>query len=440
MLTASDPPYDEATVVKAQLAATKLEQMLFEKATDAESYERKISTKLEAMSTQIVKARSKRAMEAQGLTMAEAPVKPLVAKTPPVAVERQAAPASTTSGDEYGEGRAYFESQTATLQKQMRGNVLKKWLDKNAKTSQIARDFIKAGTPQEKRKLYEEKLKPHLDVWLFKQLQAQLETQRERQRLPINAELQGYVNNLLAQEDAEEGAERDGKRQKMSGKIAVDPSPEYWLKVHELNQKYHAQLSRAFKWVQTYQTSGTKLGPIRQKFVDLLANIIMPAIEQTTANRDPNIPANMEHLVKVESAIQKALSKYEATEKAKQEQQRLKSMNSTQRAIASLTESHGGKVKSDALHSIAEACAALADGFAVRHDTLEIFNSDDDVDGTVDTNFPVDLLKDFWTEEANILPAGAPNTWTIQSGKDVVAVAFKNSGIESERIATVAEY
>ena len=435
MLTANDPPYDEATVAKGRMAATKLEQMFFEKAPDQETYERKISQKIESMSAQIVKARAKRAMEAQGLKMAEAPAKPVKAaagEEKKMEESREASAGATTSGEEvdYSPGKNYFSTLPAQMQKQMRGDVLKKWLDTNAKSSQIAREFLKAKTPKDKKALYEEKLKPHLDVWLFKQLTAQMEKKRQRESVTINPELKGFVKDLLA-EEGEQAAKRRATE-------VVEPSAEYWGKVHELNQTYHAQLSRAFKWVQAYQTSGSRLGPVRQKFVDLLSKIIMPAIEQTPARRDPNIPADMDHLIKVENAIKKALSKYEATEKAKQEQQRLQTMTSTQRAIASLTDSHGGGVKVEARSTIAEACQELLGGFGADADVAAALYESEDEDE--DVNFPVDLLKDFWSEKEQVLPAGDPETWTIQNGKDVIAVAFKGAGVDAARAAAVSEY
>jgi hypothetical protein len=435
MLTANDPPYDEATMAKGRMAATKLEQMFFEKAPDQETYERKISQKIESMSAQIVKARAKRAMEAQGLKMAEAPTKPAAAAAEKKVEEsREASADATTSGGEvdYSPGKNYFSTLPAQVQKQMRGDVLKKWLDTNAKTSQIAREFLKAKTPKDKKALYEEKLKPHLDVWLFKQMTAQMEKKRQRESVSINPELKGFVKDLLAEEGAPAAKRRATE--------VVEPSAEYWGKVHELNQTYHAQLSRAFKWVQAYQTSGSKLGPVRQKFVDLLSNIIMPAIEQTPARRDPNIPADMDHLLKVENAIKKALSKYEATEKAKQEQQRLQTMTSTQRAIASLTDAHGGSVKVEARSTIADACRELLGGLGADDDVAAALYESDEDDDEVDVNFPVDLLKDFWSDKEQVLPAGDPETWTIQNGKDVIAVAFKGDGVNSARAAAVSEY
>ena len=113
-------------------------------------------------------------------------------------------------------------------------------------------------------------------------------------------------------------------------------------------------------------------------------------------------------------------------------------MTSTQRAIASLTDSHGGGVKVEARSTIAEACQELLGGFGADADVAAALYESEDEDE--DVNFPVDLLKDFWSEKEQVLPAGDPETWTIQNGKDVIAVAFKGAGVNAARAAAVSEY
>jgi hypothetical protein len=75
MLSAKDPPYADAVVTNARVAATKLEKMLFEKCKSEESYKRKVLNKIESISEKIIRDRAQKNMEAQGLKMAEAPAK-----------------------------------------------------------------------------------------------------------------------------------------------------------------------------------------------------------------------------------------------------------------------------------------------------------------------------------------------------------------------------
>lgn len=440
MLTAKDPPYDDATVSNGRAASRKVEQMIFEKSQDRESYEKKIQQKLESMSEQIVKQRAKRAMEAQGLTMAEAPAKKAEVKKEPA---RQDGGAEASSGAEYAAGRAYFNGVGPMEQKRLRSDVLKKWLKENAKTSQIAKDFI-AATALEKRQIYEGKLKEHLDTWLFKTLTMQLEKKRRQSGLAINPELQGFVASLTKNDDVDmEDAQAASKRQATEAAKAraamVEPTSDYWLKVHELHEKYHAPLIRALKSVQS---SNLKLGSVRQKFVDLLANHILPAIEQTPKNRNPNISADISTLLSIETAIKRALAKYNITEQIRQEQKRLESMMPTQRAIASLTEGTNNAFRKEARLSIKETCAKLKGHLDINADfSAELFDSDED-DEVSDT-FATDLLKDFWAdkEQLSVLPAGAQDTFTLELDKDVIAVAFKGDSIpEAERVAVLAEY
>ena len=93
-------------------------------------------------------------------------------------------------------------------------------------------------------------------------------------------------------------------------------------------------VSRALKSVQDFQSGGNRLGAVSQKFVDVLSKEILPTLEQKTSYRNPNIPATMEYLIKVENAIQKTLAKYELTKQVKQEKKRLEAMTSTQRATS----------------------------------------------------------------------------------------------------------
>ena len=440
MLTAKDPPYDDAMVSNGRAASRKVEQLIFEKSQDRESYEKKIQQKLESMSEQIVKQRAKRAMEAQGLTMAEAPAKKAEVKKEPA---RQDGGAEASSGTEYAAGRAYFNGIGPAEQKRLRADVLKKWLKENAKTSQIARDFIGA-TALEKRQIYEGKLKEHLDAWLFRTLTLQLEKKRRQSGLEINPELQGFVASLTKNDDVDmEDAQAASKRQATEAAKAraamVEPTSDYWLKVHELHEKYHGPLSRALKSVQS---ANLKLGSVRQKFVDLLANRILPTIEQTPKNRNPNIPADMSTLLTIEAAIKRALAKYDTTEQIKQEQKRLQSMMPTQRAVASLTEGTNTAVRKEARATIKETCAKLKGYLDINADfTAEIFDSDED-DEVSDT-FATDLLKDFWVDKKSlsILPAGAQDTFTLELDADVIALAFKGDKIpEAERVAALAEY
>jgi hypothetical protein len=456
MLTAKDPPYDEMVVANARAAATKLEQMLFEKSADEDTYKRKIATKLESMASQIVKQRAKKAMEEQGLKMAEAPA----AKTPEVAKTEQAPSAQATV--EYAAGKLWFEAQEKKVQAQMRKSLLMKWVNDNAKTSQIAHSLMNAPSQEAKRQIYEQKLRAHLDVHMFKQLQQKMQLGEidgsafgvKRARDPygstssLNPELQGFVTSLMKNDaDADEQARKRHVTDAARASAAADagPTPQYWLKVANMNEKYHAQLSKALKWVREYEASGARLGQTKQKFVDLLTKILLPTITQTPHIRDATIPNDIEYLEKVDGAIKKALSRYAATEKTKQEQQRLKLLTPAQRAVVGLTDTRG-EAKAEALKAISETCGTVANAYGLMADfSHALYDSDDDDEDQLDENFPTNLLKD-WLGKAEPLPAGAPNTWTIESGKDVLGVAFLGddsffaADAEPQRVAMLAEY
>jgi hypothetical protein len=458
MLTAKDPPYEALVVANARAAATKVEQMLFEKSPDEDAYKRKIAAKLESMAAHIVKQRAKRAMEEQGLKMAEAPA----AKTPQVAKVEQSSSVPRAEADaEYAAGKLWFEAQEKTVQSAMRKSLLMKWVNDNKQTSQIAHDLMNAPSQEVKRQLYYEKLKEHLDVHMFKQLQQKMQDGEidgsafgvKRARDPygsspsLNAELQGFVSTLMKNEDEADAQARkrhvtDAAR--ASAAADAGPTPQYWLKVADMNEKYHAQLSKALKWVREYEATGARLGQTKQKFVDLLTKILLPTITQTPHIRDPSIPNDIEYLEKVDSAIKKALSRYEATEKSKQEQQRLKLLTPAQRALVGLTDTRG-ETKAEALKAISETCGNIANAYGVMADfSHALYDSDEDEDED-DGNFPTNLLKD-WLGKAEPIPAGAPNTWTIESDKDVLGVAFLGddsffaADAEPQRVATLADY
>lgn len=438
VLMKRDPPYDESTLKQATIVARSVEQQIFAKAKDKESYEAKLRNKVEALSAKIIKDRAQAAMAAQGLTMAQAPVKPVA----PKAEERRDVGAGA-SGTEYEEGKQFFEAQDRAEQNKLRSQVLKKWLTDNSGKSQLAVDFVAASTA-EKQQIYKEKLRDHLDVWLFKHLTKRLEDNRvkDAKDKAARAELQGFVTGLMAQDaDGSNEDERAAKR-RATGASAVEPSPEYWMKVHEMNEKYHAPVSRALKSVQDFQSGGNRLGAVSQKFVDVLSKEILPTLEQKTSYRNPNIPATMEYLIKVENAIQKTLAKYELTKQVKQEKKRLEAMTSTQRAVASLTERGETSFKIAAREGVKESCAKMKSEFDVNADfTAELFDSDEGEE--MSETFASDLLKDFWSggDSLAVLPAGAPETWTLEAGKDVVAVAFRGDAMpESERATALAEY
>ena len=172
VLMKRDPPYDESTLKQATIVARSVEQQIFAKAKDKESYEAKLRNKVEALSAKIIKDRAQAAMAAQGLTMAQAPVKPVA----PKAEERRDVGAGA-SGTEYEEGKQFFEAQDRAEQNKLRSQVLKKWLTDNSGKSQLAVDFVAASTA-EKQQIYKEKLRDHLDVWLFKHLTKRLEDNR----------------------------------------------------------------------------------------------------------------------------------------------------------------------------------------------------------------------------------------------------------------------
>ena len=443
MLTAKDPPYDDVTVSNARAASRKVEGIIFDRATDRETYERKIRQKIESMNEQIVKQRAKRALEAEGQTMAEAPAKHKVPREAEARDARAETSDATATGYAYEEGRRYFYAVGADVQKRLRANALTKWLEANRKTSQIARDFITAKGGEEKKRIYNEKLRGYLDEWVFKYITMRLEMKRRESAFLINSELQGFVTNLMTTNAAEDGgnaAKRQATEAARAKAAMVEPTSDYWLKVHELNEKYHAPLSRALKSVRQ---SKVKLVAIRQKFVDLLANRILPTIEQTPKNRNLSIPPLMSHLLQIETAIKKALAKYEATQQIKQEQKRLEAMTPTQRAVASLTEGGAKDTHKEARAAIRETCASLKSHMGVDGDfSAERFDSDED---EVDDSVSAELLKDLLEGEKalTVLPAGAPNTWTLELGNDVVAVAFKgywDSMSEDVRVKALAEY
>ena len=438
VLMKKDPPYDESTLKQATIVARSMEQQIFAKAKDKESYETKLRNRVEALEQKIIKDRAQVAMEAQGLTMARAPVKPVAPK-----VEERRDVGAGASGAEYEEGKRFFESQDKTEQNRLRSQVLKKWLTDNSGKSQIAMEFVGASTA-EKQQIYKEKLRDHLDVWLFKHLTKRLEDNRvkDAKDRAARAELQGFVTGLMAQDADESNEDERAAKRRATGASTVEPSPEYWMKVHEMNEKYHAPVSRALKSVQEFQSGGNRLGAVKQKFVDILSKKILPTLEQKTSYRNPNIPATMEYLTEVESAIQKTLARYELTKQVKQEKKRLEAMTSTQRAVASLTERGDASFKIAAREGVKEACAKMKNEFDVNADfTAELFDSDEGEE--MSETFASDLLKDFWTggDSLAVLPAGAPETWTLEVGKDVVAVAFRGDAMpESERVTALAEY
>ena len=434
MLSAKDPPYADAVVTNARVAATKLEKMLFEKCKSEESYKRKVLNKIESISEKIIRDRAQKNMEAQGLKMAEAPAKR--AKTEGVGGGEAAS--TSTARSPYEEGRAYFEALSPVDQKTMRRDILKRWLEENKGKTAIANEFQSTEDAQVRRQIYVNKLKDHLDLHMFKSLTNQLRAQRPT---IINPELQGFVADLVATDAMAMQAET--KRQAIAAATkssTVQPTSEYWLKVHELHEKYHATLSRALKNIQSLTKSGEKLSAIRQKFVDLLSKVILPAIEQTPNNRNLNVEATVTHLEEIERSIKKALSSYDVHAQRMQDQKRLLTMAPTQRAIVSLTEGVENKNRTAARAAIAETCSKLNIDF--DDFTADLFDSDEEEDEAIDVN---ELLKDVFASAGDqaleIVPAGAPETWTLELGKDVVAVGFRGDAMsETERIATVAEY
>lgn len=315
---------------------------------------------------------------------------------------------------------------------------MKRWLEENKGKTAIANEFQSTEDAQVRRQIYVNKLKDHLDLHMFKSLTNQLRAQRPT---IINPELQGFVADLVATDAMAIQAET--KRQAIAAATkssTVQPTSEYWLKVHELHEKYHATLSRALKNIQSLTKSGEKLSAIRQKFVDLLSKVILPAIEQTPNNRNLNVEATVTHLEEIERSIKKALSSYDVHAQRMQDQKRLLTMAPTQRAIVSLTEGVENKNRTDARAAIAETCSKLNIDF--DDFTADLFDSDEEEDEAIDVN---ELLKDVFASAGDqaleIVPAGAPETWTLELGKDVVAVGFRGDAMsETERIATVAEY
>jgi len=463
MLTAKDPPYDALVVANARVAATKVEEMIFEKSADEASYARKVTLKVESMAMQIVKQRAKKAMEEQGLTMAEVPMGKSASGGALVAKAEPTTASAAPNAAEYAAGKMWFEAQDKKAQAQMRKSLLTRWVNDNAKTSQIAHNLLNAPSQAAKRQLYEEKLRAHLDVHMFKQLQRKMElgeidgsafgVKRARESYSsgsaLNPELQGFVAALWQDE---ESAQANGyKRQvtdaaRASAAADAGPTPQYWLKVADMSEKYFAKLSKALKWVREYEASGARLGQTKQKFVDLLTQVLIPVVSQTPHMRDSKIPNDIDYLNRVELVIQKALARYEATERVKQEQQRLKLLTPTQRAVVGLTDTRGeGKI--EARRALAETCAKITEGYGAQADfSHALYDFDSDDENVVGEHFPTDLLNDWLRTEARALPTGAPNTWTIETGKDVLGVAFFGDeryfdvDAESHRRAALAEY
>ena len=73
------------------------------------------------------------------------------------------------------QGKQYFEAQDGVEQTKLRARVLKKWLTDSK--SQIKVVF-EASSVAEKRQIYKEKLRDHLDTWLFKHLAKRLHEKR----------------------------------------------------------------------------------------------------------------------------------------------------------------------------------------------------------------------------------------------------------------------
>ena len=60
VLMKRDPPYDESTLKQATIVARSVEQQIFAKAKDKESYEAKLRNKVEALSAKIIRIARRR--------------------------------------------------------------------------------------------------------------------------------------------------------------------------------------------------------------------------------------------------------------------------------------------------------------------------------------------------------------------------------------------
>lgn len=164
MLLLKDPPYDTSEVDRANNAARLVEEQIFARtkceASDM-SYKIALKRKLDRIRSKIIIERAEAMMNASGSTVAM-----------PEAGKRQGRHGKGVA--EYEEGKTLFQGQRIGLQDSMRGHVLKKWLVENSSESQIAMEFL-AASPMDRRRIYRERLKDVLDVWLFKQLSKYME-------------------------------------------------------------------------------------------------------------------------------------------------------------------------------------------------------------------------------------------------------------------------